>query len=452
MNRKKSPYQKSTNIRTLIKTILKNALDSINPQPLVIKNLKIKKNWLYFGDEEIDLRRFHKIHVIGAGKAVYNLYTGLEKVLGGWISGGVVVTLNKHSLPAGRVRFYTGTHPIPDINSLHAGEAVFKYIKEEVGKNDLVFFLNTGGASSLLIKPVAGLKLNDKIKIHECLLSSGADINEINCVRKHISALKGGRLAEEIYPAKLISLILSDIVDSKLEDIGSGFSIGDSTTFYDAFQILQKYHLFQQLGPEIKKFFMNGVEGKVPETPIPALNKFKKNKHVLLGNNTLALSSAKTTAEQMGIKAVILTSRDKGEASEVAKVYASIIKEIISHQNPFKPPVLLLSGGELTVTIRGSGKGGRNQEFVLEILNQLKEIHSPFHILSVGTDGIDGPTDAAGAWINEKTIKKVKKLNMNINTHLSNNDSYHFFKKINQLIITGPTDTNVMDLRLFYIH
>lgn len=430
--------------------IIRHSLNSVDPYNLVVNNIMLKKNLLYIMGKRFDLNKFNKIHVLGAGKGATYLFKGLRTILGERICGGVIISLKEHSFSDNKVTFCVGSHPIADKKSLNAGKALIEYIKK-IDKDDLVFFLITGGASAMLAHPISGIKFEDKVKINKLLFYSGADINEINCLRKHLSSLKGGRLAELIYPTKIISIIISDIVDSPLENIGSGPSIGDSTTFLSAINILHKYKIFSKLEPRVKKFFIDGEENKIPDTPSPDLKKFSKNNHFILGDNLLLLKSVKEYAKKKGIKTEILTSRDKGEASIASRFYASIIKEIIYSKNPFTLPVLLLSGGELTVTLKGKGKGGRNQEFVLSLLDELKNINHPFFILSMGTDGIDGPTDAAGAWIDEKTIKKVKILNLNIGQYLQNNDSYHFFEKIAQLIKIGATGTNVMDLRMFYL-
>jgi glycerate-2-kinase len=439
------------NFNLTAKKIIKNALHAVDPYNLVLNNLKIKDNILLVKDKKFDLDKFDKIHIIGCGKGATYLYKGLKKIAGQRISSGIVISIKEHSFKDKKVKFFEGSHPIPDKSSLESGNAVYNYIKDKINSNDLVFFLITGGASSILIKPFQGINFEDKIKINELLLSCGADIKEINCVRKHISAIKGGRLAELISPAKLVTFIVSDIVDSPFEYIGSGPTIGDSTTFSDAYKVLKKYNLTQKLSPEIRDYFLKGINKEIPDTPSPGAEIFSKNHTFLIGDNLIALESAKKEAEHLGIKAFILTSRDNGEPLQVAKGYSSMVKKIILSKSSFKSPVLILCGGELSVYVRGKGKGGRNQEFVLNMLEELKAIKKPFYISSIGTDGIDGPTDAAGAWIDEKTINKVNKLKLNIDSYLKDNDSYHFFQKINQLIKTGPTRTNVMDLRMFYI-
>jgi glycerate 2-kinase len=444
-----------------IKKITDEALAAVDPVRLVLNNVRIDGHRIFIKHHPLDLATFNKIHVIGVGKAASFLFEGLSQILGDRISGGIVVSLPAHAFRHPKVKSLPGSHPIPDQSSLKAGQAVIRYIKKNIKKGDLVFFLITGGASALMVHPVEGLNLKDKMALNQLLLASGADINEINCVRKNMSALKGGKLAKLVYPARLVSLVLSDVIDSPLGDIGSGPSINQTVGIDEAYHILCKYQLIDKLPPSVKKHFNSSTKSSVFEKE-PSLSEthpgLEENAHFLLADNRMALEAAKSSAEGIGLDARILTSRDKGEASEVAKVYASIIKEIIYTKTPFKPPVILLCGGELTVTLKPLpttmalvGKGGRNQAFVLHILKELKTLSHPFYIASLGTDGIDGPTDAAGAWIDHNTITRVKELDLDIDQFLENFDSYHFFDEIHQLIKTGPTRTNVMDLRIFYI-
>ena len=436
----------------MLMRVLDAALNSVDPERGVTKNLNLRNGVLRIKGEEFRLNNYRKVHVIGAGKSAPFLYNGLNGVEGveEYISGGIVVSLAVHAFEDERVRFVAGSHPVPDNKSLNAGKAVLDYVERYVEEDDLVLFLLTGGASALMVAPYPPLELEDKIEVTRLLLRSGADIREINCVRKHMSALKGGRLAEKIAPAQVVSLIISDIVGSPLEDIGSGPTIGDSTTFLQAAQILEKYGLSKRVSDAVREFFQRGMDGQIPETPPPDSPEFSQNRHFILGDNPLALKSAKSAAEKSGLPARITVSGDGGDAREAARNYARIIRSAAGQKEPGSP-LLLLAGGELTVNVTGSGKGGRNQEFVLALLLELRDFHRPFTILSVGTDGIDGPTDAAGAWINEKTPSRAGKLGLNPEKYLENNDSYRFFRELGQLIITGPTHTNVMDLRMFLL-
>ncbi len=451
-------------LNPLLAHVVRGALDAVRPDHLIREHLSIEDQHLLVRGQSYDLSQFRAIHVLGAGKGACALFHGLEHLSHTFtdrIRGGVIVSLPEHAFSHPKVAFHHGSHPLPDPTGLAAAEAMVNYIHGEIKPQDLVLFLLTGGASSLLTMPIHPLGLEDKIRTTQLLLNCGADIREINCVRKHLSALKGGRLAEMIQPARMISLVVSDIIGSPLEDIGSGPSVGDSTGFPDAMAILRKYNLEKKVPPGVTAYIQKGIDGEVPETPLPGSEKFENNAHVLLADNRTALDAAVESASQKNIPSRILTAGDHGEARDVAVHYAGVIRECIEsksmprdapHSNQmFKPPVLLICGGELTVTLRGSGRGGRNQEFILALLRGLRDVKRAFHILSMGTDGIDGPTDAAGAWGNHLSLERAAQLKLDPGTYLDNNDSYSFFDQLHQLIKTGPTGTNVMDLRLFYL-
>lgn len=458
----------------LARQIFDAAIEAVSPIPLIREALRLDpadKNRLVICGEVFRLDHFERLHVLGAGKGAVDLYRGLRERIGNRPHGGMIVSPEPHGFDnfpgkadkgnredtkSDTVRFLSGSHPLPGEDSERAGKAMMEYIDQNVGTGDLVFFLLTGGASSLLAAPHPPLQLEDKTAVTRLLLASGASIEEINCIRKHLSALKGGRLAERIQPARIISLILSDIVDSPLESIGSGPTVGDTSTFADACSILTKYSLWEGIPRRAKAFLETGRGGGVPETPLPGSTMFANNRCFLLGDNLTALKGAHKCALELGIPTYILTSRDNGEAADAAKFYGAIIKEIKRSSLPFEPPVLLLSGGELTVDLRKgksseTGKGGRNQEFILALWQQLKGETGAFYAASIGSDGIDGPTDAAGAWIDHFTTSLVKEKKLDPASFLASHDSYGFFESIGQLIKTGPTGTNVMDLRMFYI-
>lgn len=431
--------------------VIEEALAAVEPRRLMVEQIKVKGSTLFIQNTPFDLNKYHRVHVIGAGKGVTFLFEGLNQVLGERLVGGVVVGLSPHAFVHPTVAFYPGAHPIPDVSSLAAGRAVLDYVSTRVEPTDLVFFLLTGGASALMVLPVDGVSLADKMVMTHLLLSSGAEIKEINTVRKALSALKGGKLARRIYPARVITLIVSDIVDSPLADIGSGPTVPSPVLVSDVFGILEKYHLTPHIPPAVAVYLQNHMKVETENKPV-----LTENVHFLLGDNRMALVAAQRAAQKLGISAHILTSRDQGDVEGAAKMYAAIIKEIVYTGTPFKPPVLLLCGGELTVTLTPlqgatavTGRGGRNQELVLHLLKELKGVKSPFYIASLGTDGIDGPTNAAGGWIDHLTMDKIPagELDKALNTH----DSYRLLATLQQLICTGPTRTNVMDLRLFYI-
>ena len=319
-----------------------------------------------------------------------------------------------------------------------------------MGEEDLAIILISGGGSALMVKPLEGISVEDKKRVTKLLLASGANISEINTVRKHLSKIKGGNLARVIFPGSIINLAISDVIGNSLEDIISGPTYWDSTTFYDAYSVLKKYKIWDKVPLSVQKTILRGIKGEVLETPKKTFKIFEKTSSFIIGNNRIALESAMRKAQKLGFDTEILTDSDSGEARERAIYYTSIFKKLIQSEKS----ICLLSGGELTVTLKGKGKGGRNQEFILACLIEMSKISTDKNwlIASIGTDGIDGPTDAAGAWVTPEILKKAKKLNLNPIEYLNNNDSYNFFSQTGGLIKTGPTKTNVMDIRIFLVH
>jgi hydroxypyruvate reductase len=286
--------------------------------------------------------------------------------------------------------------------------------------------------------------------VTKILLDAGANIHEINALRKHLSKVKGGRLAKIAHPATLISLILSDVIGDDLDSIASGPTVPDRSTFRDCMDILEKYCMADMMPSNVVVFFDKGIRGVIEETPKPGDPVFQRTQNLIIGSNILAVQAAEHKAAELGYRTLILSSFIEGETRDVAKVHAAIAKEILSSGNPIGRPACVISGGETTVTIRGKGKGGRNQEFSLAGALEIDGMDNVV-LLSAGTDGTDGPTDAAGAVADGETVSRARKLNMNPNHYLSQNDSYHFFQALDDLIITGPTYTNVMDLRVVLV-
>ncbi|MDP3028368.1 MAG: glycerate kinase, partial [Deltaproteobacteria bacterium] len=311
-------------------------------------------------------------------------------------------------------------------------------------------FLTSGGCSALLPLPVSPITLSEKKKLTNLLLRSGAPIHEINAVRKHISMTKGGSLAKLAYPSTVINLILSDVVGDDLDVIGSGPFVPDSSTFQEAWNVLEKYNLTSRLPESIIKHLQAGLEGTVQETPKPGQPYFRKVKNLIIGSNLVALKAAEIKARDMGFETLILSSQMQGAARELAKNYAAIAKEIVKSGHPFSPPVCLLAGGEPTVTVKGNGLGGRNTELALALAIEIQGLDRTT-FLSGGTDGTDGPTDAAGAIVSGSTYRKALKKGLKPENYLAHNDSYTFFKETGGLLITGPTRTNVMDIHIMLI-
>ncbi|MFP4037927.1 MAG: glycerate kinase, partial [Desulfobacteraceae bacterium] len=319
------------------------------------------------------------------------------------------------------------------------------------GERDLVFSLISGGGSALMPRPVGGITLEEKQGLTKRLLECGAGIDEINAVRKHISGSKGGQLARLASPAAAVNLMLSDVVGDRVDVIASGPFVPDTSTFEDAWRVLERYSLAGDLPSSIREYLQAGLKGRVPETPKPGDPVFDKVYNCVIGSNILALESAAREAEKRSYKALILSSMIEGETREAAKVHAAIAREVLSSGHPLGPPACIVSGGETTVTIRGKGRGGRNQEFCLAACMEIADLPPEVVILSAGTDGNDGPTDAAGGVVDPGTYARGRKAGMESSVFLNDNDSYRYLEQTGDLLITGPTNTNVMDIRLLLV-
>ncbi len=414
---------------------------------------------------------FKRLILIGFGKASCPMAKAIEDELGDLIVTGIVITKYGHRIRAAEqqssraaenfgtnissfknycstaLKIFEAGHPVPDENGLKATEEVIKLLKD-AGEDTLVVCLISGGGSALLVSPYVGISLKEKQEITELLLKAGADIYELNTVRKHISKVKGGRLAEIAYPAKIISLILSDVIGDRLDVIASGPTSPDMTTYSDALKVLEKYQLVDQAPKNIINHLKKGSEGLIPETPKNNNPLFKNVENIIIGSNRKALEAAKQKAEELGLKAEIITSELTGEARDAGRWLARKALNLLSEK--CNERICIISGGETTVTVKGNGIGGRNMELALAFAMEIEGLEG-ISLLSAGTDGTDGPTDAAGAIVDGETIKKAKAISMNPLEYLNNNDSYNFFKKIDGLFITGPTGTNVMDIQIVVI-
>jgi hydroxypyruvate reductase len=441
-------------LRSIAKAIFSKALSAIDPARLLKERIRIEKNRLLIRDEEnselsFDLNIFNKIFVVGTGKASNSMAQAIEETFGGRITKGVVTTKYGHLLPLKRTEIIEAGHPLPDQKGYEGAKKIRSLLKES-GPDDLVIFLLSGGGSALLPFPADDIELKEKQEVTQLLLDCGADIQEINTIRKHISRIKGGWLAKWAYPSTVIGLILSDVVGDQLEVIGSGPTVPDPSIFEEAWEILKKYDLLSEISPSIKKHLQSGKKGKVEETPKPGDAVFEKVHNCLIGSNIFALRAAEKEATFLGLNTLILSSSIVGETREAARFHTAIAKEVILSGNPIPRPACILSGGETTVTIKGNGLGGRNQEFVLAGALEISGIEK-IVLLSGGTDGTDGPTDASGALADHTTLDRAKSMGLSPKAHLENNDAYPFFKKLGDLLITGPTHTNVMDVRILLI-
>jgi hydroxypyruvate reductase len=340
-------------------------------------------------------------------------------------------------------------HPLPDQSGVEGTRKIIELLKKTEEK-DLIFSLISGGGSALLPQPADRISLEEKQTVTKNLLECGASIDEINAIRKHISSSKGGQMARSAFPSTTVNLMLSDVVGDKMDVIASGPFVPDPSTFEEAVEIIDKYKL-KDLPAPIKTYLNNGLEHGVPETPKEGDPIFDRVHNFIIGSNVLALEAAKEAAQRMGYQTLVLSSSIEGETKDVSGVHTAIAREILSTDSPVSPPACIISGGETTVTIKGKGLGGRNQEFCLAAAITMRDLPPRVVLLSGGTDGNDGPTPAAGAVVDPLTVMKGEGLGLNAGEYLANNDAYHFFKKTDELLITGPTKTNVMDVRIILV-
>jgi hydroxypyruvate reductase len=439
----------SRDLKAEARQIFEAGLRAVDPKASVRRFMELKKNTLRIGDLEYNLDDFDSIWAVGAGKGSAAMAQGVEEVLEDRLSGGMVIAKYGYVAPLERIRLTEGGHPTPDENGQQATQELVNRI-EKLSHRDLVLLLISGGGSALLPMPVATISLAEKITTTDLLLRSGASIQEMNAIRKHLSQVKGGQLTRLAHPATLISLILSDVVGDPLDVIASGPTVGDPTTFQDCIDIVDRYDLRKDLPLAVISYLEEGVGGKVPETVKPDDPVFQRTSSILVGTNLQALEAAAAEAERLGYACLVLSSLIEGDTGAAARFHTALAREIVKSGHPLQPPACLISGGETTVVVRGMGKGGRNQEFALEAALELEGI-AGVCLLSGGTDGTDGPTDAAGAVVDGETISRASDKGLNPHRFLEENDSYHFFHHLDDHLITGPTNTNVMDLRVVLI-
>ena len=431
------------------RAIFRAALQAADPAAAVRRHVRLEGETLVVGGCRYLLRRFDRIWVVGAGKASAAMASAVEGLLGRRIAGGLVNVKYGHAARLRRIEINESGHPLPDAAGVRGTRRIAEMV-ERAGKRDLVICLISGGASALLPLPAPPVTLEEKQAVTGLLLASGASIAEINAVRKHLSAIKGGQLAKLAYPATVISLLLSDVVGDALDVIGSGPTAPDPSTFADARAILEKYALDARVPAAVRERLAAGMRGEVPETSKANDPAFRSTRNVIVGSNRLAVDAAAAMARQFGFKPLVLSTTIEGETREVARMHAAIAREVATSGRPARPPVCLISGGETTVTLRGAGLGGRNQEFVLAAAIDLAGCPG-VTVLSGGTDGTDGPTDAAGAIADGATLARAGARGLDARRHLAENDSYRFFDALGDLLKTGPTRTNVMDVRLLLI-
>ena len=424
--------------------ITQSALTAVAPEACMRQALQLEGDRLHVAEASFDLSQVRRIFVVGMGKASARMAASLEDLLGRRISGGLVVTADGYKVAARNVEIVEASHPVPDARGLAAAKRIVTLVGE-ANEDDLVIVLISGGGSALLPLPAAGITLSALTSTNDLLLRSGAKIQEINTVRKHVSQVKGGQLGRQAFPAQVLTLVLSDVPGDPLHAIASGPTVADPTTFQQAKRILLQYHLWGKVPGSVRKRITAGVRGNIEETPKPGDDVFQRVETVIVGSGSVAAEAALVEAERLGYHTLLLTTTLEGEAREVGKFLAALAREEALRNRPLPHPALIMAAGETTVAVRGEGRGGRNQELALSAAQGIEGIPHVV-IASLGTDGRDGPTDAAGGMVDGGTVERMQEQGIDPQEYLDRNDAYRALEQAGDLILTGPTGTNVADL------
>lgn len=437
----------SSKLRLDALKILEVGLQAADPVKSVKSAIKLEGGKLVVGGRIYDVSS--GVKVLGFGKASASMALAIEEVLNDLIVDGAVI-IPKGLKPPGlrRIKVLYGSHPVPDDDSINSTKELLKLCSRS--EEDIFIVLISGGGSALFELTVEPITLNELRSTTTQLLKCGADIKEINTVRKHISMVKGGRLAELLYPSKVISLILSDVVGDPIEFIASGPTAPDPTTYEDAVALLKRYGIWDTIPQSVRDVLIRGLNGGISETPKPGDKIFNNVLNYIVASNYISLKAMEEEARRLGYNTLILTSMIEGEAREVGKLLAGIIKNVKKYDEPISKPAAILAGGETTVTVRGSGVGGRNQELALSVAISIAGLDDVV-FASIGSDGVDGVSIAAGGVVDGRTVIEGRKLGLDPYEFLNNNDSYNYLSKLGSAIITGPTGTNVNDLLVMLI-
>lgn len=431
-----------------ISQIIQTALNAVDPYQIVKERIRKNRTILSIGNENVDLEKKGQIFLIGFGKAVLPMAKAILDMMGNELSSGILIPKHHDLSSVGRfpvnLKILPGDHPIPIKKSFIAAKEI-RELMSATTENDLVIGLISGGGSSLVTLPIEPVEVEDLNILTRALLRSGASIFEINTIRKHLDQIKGGGLLRFIYPARSIHLILSDVIGDDLSVIASGPTSPDPSTFSDAINVLKNYDLWENAPDNIRQVFYKGNQGEIPETIKDYDPLLVKTSNQIIGSLHIAAHAARQKAESLGFQTEILDLTLMGEAKIVGKKLAQHLKKRKTELSGLKIPLCIIAGGETTVTVTGNGKGGRNQELALEAALELEGIEN-LHFVTLATDGEDGPTDAAGAYVDGQTVQRAKRLGLNAHEYLSNNDAYNFFKQTGELLFCGPTGTNVNDL------
>lgn len=433
--------------------ILAAAIQAVDPYRAVNRHFVRTGNHLEIGQQVLELSNFQHIYIVGAGKASVPMAAAVYKHLSSLTKGTIITkdgygnALDGDAFPS-KLEILEASHPVPDSRGVEGTKKILALL-EKSNDNDLVIFLLSGGASALLTSPADTISLEDLQQTTAVLLSSGATIQEVNCIRKHLDIVKGGQLARAAAPATSVALILSDVVGDSLEIIASGPTTPDSSTYQEALEILSRYRLMEEVPSNVIAHLEMGASGKLKETPKPGDPTLTKVHNIIIGNNIMAAEAAVLQARQEGFNSMLLTNFLQGEAYQVGKVIAAIARQLATREEPLAKPACVVLGGETTVTLTGQGLGGRNQELALGCVEILAGLDRTI-VVSLATDGGDGPTDAAGAVVTGETYDNAQALGLHPTKFIQENDSYHFFEPLSDLIKTGPTQTNVTDLVLIF--
>jgi hydroxypyruvate reductase len=441
-----------------VRRVLDAAIRSVEPGKAVTSYLRLQDDKLFIGKGHnpvctFDLKCFQKILVVGAGKAGAPMARSVAEILGRRMTEGIVIVKEGYNDPGDnavplKLQILEAGHPLPDQRGVEGAQRIASLLTNAT-EEDLVICLLSGGGSALSVLPAPGLSLADLQRLTSLLLSCGAEINQINTLRKHLEQLKGGGLARLAYPARLVTLILSDVVNNPLNVIASGPTVPDPSTFEEARSILQRCSLLETIPPAILAHLERGLCGEIPETPKEGDQVFTGVQNVIVGDNLQAAQTALQQAQVEGFNTLLLTTSLQGEARQAGRFLASIARQIADTGQPIPRPACIVAGGETTVTVTGNGKGGRNQELALSAVAEFAELPD-IALITLATDGGDGPTDAAGAIITGETLKRARQLNLDPIDYLTRNDAYNFFERLGDLLITGPTQTNVNDLTFIF--
>jgi len=430
-------------------TVLEAALDAADPAQAIRRMVFGSDHTLWVDGTAYDLRRFKRVVVVGGGKAGASMAAAIEEIVEDRITAGVVSVKYGYTAPTQIIEVREAAHPVPDEAGVSNTRDMVKLLREAT-RDDLVICLISGGGSALMTLPVEGVSLDDVQILTQTLLKSGAPIEAINAVRKHLSQVQGGQMARLAYPATLITLVLSDVVGSPLDVIASGPTVPDPTTFAHAQAVLARYVESSVIPSSIRRYLLRGLSGGVQETPKADDEAFDRIQTVIIADNARAAQAAVEKAAEAGYHTLLLSTFVEGEAREVGRVLAALGKEIVTHNRPVPRPACLILGGETTVTVRGNGRGGRNQELALAAALAIQGWDDVL-IASLGTDGSDGPTDAAGGIVDGSTVSRGQALGLSAVAALDQNDAYTFLSQTDNLLVTGPTNTNVNDLMAVFV-